>query len=245
MSDPWLPLPLLAPILIALAFLAGSVPFSLLIGKFNGVDIRSVGSGNVGATNLGRALGRKFFFFGLFADMLKGVVPVVVAGFALGIIAHWEAPLDRTWIWLACVVASVLGHVFSPWIGFKGGKGVATGFGALLGVFPMLTLAGGGTLAAFLICFAIWRRISLGSIVGAMSVCAWVLLLAFRSDGWRVGGLLRGSSGIYFWVTLGIGLLVVCTHRANIKRLLAGTEPEYRPGKGQVSASQATAPAAK
>jgi len=231
MPAPWLPLPLLAPILIALAFFAGSIPFSLIIGKLKGVDIRTVGSGNVGATNLGRALGRKFFFFGFFADMLKGLLPVLLAGFALGTIAHWEAPLDRTWIWLACVVAATLGHIFSPWIGFKGGKGVATGFGGLLGVFPMLTFAGGGALMVFLLCFAIWRRISVGSIAGAMSVCLWVLLLAFRSDGWKVGSLLKGSSAIYFGVTLGIGLLVVFTHRANIKRLLAGTEPQYRPSK--------------
>ncbi len=231
MPSPWLPLIQLAPLLITFAFLAGSIPFSLFIGKMKGIDIRTVGSGNVGATNLGRALGRTYFFLGFFADMLKGVLPVVLAGFALGSIAHWEAPFQRTWIWLACVVACVLGHVFSPWIGFKGGKGIATGFGGLLGVFPMLTFAGGGALLVFLLCFAIWKKISLGSILAALSVSAWVLLFALRSDGWQVGTLLSGSSAVYFWVTLGIGLFVTWTHRGNIKRLRAGTEPEYRPGK--------------
>lgn len=216
-------------IFVAASFLSGSIPFSLLVGLAKGVDIRKVGSGNPGATNLGRALGKKWFFVGFLLDMMKGLVPVLVASYFKNTLGQWHAPVERTWIVIACVVAAVLGHVFSPWLKFKGGKGVATTFGAMLGVFPMLTYAGLGALAVFLLTFAIWRRISVGSIVAAMCVPGIVLLLAkyAPSSGVQSERLLSGSTAIYFGVTVVLAVLVIAKHRANIKRLMSGTEPRY------------------
>ncbi|MFO0856646.1 MAG: glycerol-3-phosphate 1-O-acyltransferase PlsY [Phycisphaerales bacterium] len=216
-------------VFIAASFLSGSIPFSLLVGLAKGVDIRKVGSGNPGATNLGRALGKRWFFVGFLLDMLKGLVPVLLAGFFMNTLGHWHTPVERTWIVIACVVAAVLGHIFTPWLKFKGGKGVATTFGALLGVFPILTYAGLGALAIFLIAFAIWRRISVGSILAALCVPGIVLLLAkyAPNSGVQTEGLLSGSTAIYFWVTTALAALVILKHRTNIKRLLNGTEPRY------------------
>lgn len=216
-------------VFIAASFLSGSIPFSLLVGLAKGVDIRKVGSGNPGATNLGRALGKRWFFVGFLLDMLKGLVPVLLAGFFMNTLGHWHTPVERTWVVIACVVAAVLGHIFTPWLKFKGGKGVATTFGALLGVFPMLTYAGLGALTIFLIAFAIWRRISVGSILAALCVPGTVLLLAqyAPNSGVQTEGLLSGSTAIYFWVTTALAALVILKHRTNIKRLLNGTEPRY------------------
>ncbi len=128
--------------LLALAFLAGSIPFGLLIAKSKGVDIRAHGSGNIGATNVGRVLGKRFGFACFFLDALKGALPVVIAGLVVGL---WGRPLEGiasadAWLWLAVGMLALLGHMFSPWIGFKGGKGVATGFGAMVAMWTPLTL---------------------------------------------------------------------------------------------------------
>ncbi len=214
---------------IAVSFLSGSIPFSLLVGLAKGIDIRTIGSGNPGATNLGRALGKKWFFVGFFLDMLKGLVPVFVAGFFMNTLGNWHTPVDRTWILIACVVATVLGHVFSPWLKFKGGKGVATSFGALLGVFPVLTYAGLGILTVFVIAFALSRRISLSSILAAASLPGIVAVLAkvAPKSGGESASVISGSMGIYFWASIALAGLVIVKHRANIKRLMNGTEPRY------------------
>lgn len=216
-------------VFVVVSFLSGSIPFSLLVGLAKGVDIRKIGSGNPGATNLGRALGKKWFFVGFLLDMLKGLVPVLAAGYFMDTLGQWHTPVERTWVVIACVVATVLGHVFSPWLKFKGGKGVATTFGALLGVFPMLTYAGLGALVVFLIAFAIWRRISVGSIIAALCVPGIVVLLAKYAAKGGVQGeaLLSGSTAIYFGVTTALAILVILKHRGNIKRLMNGTEPRY------------------
>jgi glycerol-3-phosphate acyltransferase PlsY len=219
-------LPVLAPLLILAAFLSGSIPFSLLVGKFKGVDIRKVGSGNPGATNLGRALGRKYFFIGFTLDMLKGLVPVVVAGVLLHTIGRFASASTPTAVWLACAIAAVLGHVFTPWLKFKGGKGVATAFGALLGVFPVLTIVGVMALGVYGI--SLWRTriVSISSILAGCSLpLTTALLLAFRAND-AAAALTRDSGPWYLGLTIVLALLVIYTHRANIARLRAGTEPK-------------------
>jgi glycerol-3-phosphate acyltransferase PlsY len=130
----------------------GTIPFALLLGKLNGLDVRTVGSKNVGATNLGRALGFKWFLACFALDALKGAAATVGFGLATGSLGRAALELDaaQAGAWLVVVATPVLGHMFSPWVGFKGGKGVATGLGALIGVFPVLTLPAVGSLVVFL-----------------------------------------------------------------------------------------------
>ncbi len=131
--------------LIPAGYLIGSVPFGLIVGLCRGVDVRKAGSGNIGATNVGRLLGRQFFLLTFFLDMLKGLVPMLGAGAVL----HWsvrlphETPADGRidyLLWLAVGFATVLGHMFSIFLGLRGGKGVATSTGVVAGVFPYFTL---------------------------------------------------------------------------------------------------------
>jgi acyl phosphate:glycerol-3-phosphate acyltransferase len=218
--------PFVIAALIAGCFLAGSIPFSLLVGLAKGVDIRKVGSGNVGATNLGRALGRGYFFLGFSLDMLKGLIPVVLAGWAMGLVGSGtEAGVVRTLAWMACAFAGVLGHVFSPWLKFRGGKGVATAMGVMLGLFPVLTLASAGVLVVFLACLGTTRIMSLSAMVGGMTLPAWTLLVLWlRRTG--DGPWLTGAGWCYLGLAMFLVALVVWTHRANIARLRAGTEPK-------------------
>lgn len=212
--------------LVVLSFLCGSIPFSLLIGLAKGVDIRKVGSGNVGATNLGRALGKKFFFLGFFLDMLKGLAPVLFASATMGTLGTWKPAVWATAWLLGCIVASVLGHIYSPWIRFKGGKGVATTFGAVLGLFPLFTFTALSGLIVFLITLAIWRYISASSIAAGIAMPIASLLFALRAEGWRSDKLAEGSSLLLFGVMVLISSLVIYKHRANIARLRDGTEPK-------------------
>src|SRR5688572_33501308 len=110
-------------LLVPIAYLLGSIPFGLIVGKSKGIDPRKAGSGNIGATNIGRLLGKKFFAIVFTLDLLKGFAPMFAAGWVLR-----DAPEDRTkyLLWLTVGLAAILGHMFSVFLGFKGGKGVAT-----------------------------------------------------------------------------------------------------------------------
>jgi glycerol-3-phosphate acyltransferase PlsY len=220
--DAWL----FGPLALLASFLAGSIPFSLLVGLAKGTDIRKVGSGNVGATNLGRALGKKYFFLGFSLDMLKGLLPVLLASAAFGILGSWQPPLWATcWI-LGCIVASVLGHVYSPWIGFRGGKGVATTFGAVLGLFPLYTITALVGLCVFLFALAIWKYISASSILAGLAMPISVLVIALQVSNWKATSLLTPTTLLLFGVMALISALVIYKHRSNIARLRAGTEPK-------------------
>ena len=170
--NPWLFIPA--------AFLCGSIPFGMLIARARGIDIRAHGSGNIGATNVGRVLGRTWGVAVFALDVCKGLAPVLVAGAALGTLGHIAAPARDAWLVLATAAAAILGHVFCPWLRFKGGKGVATSLGALAGVFPVLTIA-----VALAARHAHGRRgVGHGS-RSAAGACVWGLC---RRDG---GGVLR------------------------------------------------------
>ena len=126
-------------LLVPVAYLLGSVPFGLIVGKSRGVDPRSSGSGNIGATNVGRLLGRKFFALVFTLDLLKGLLPMLAAAYVL----REVEPDRRTYVlWLLVGVAAIAGHMFSVFLGFKGGKGVATSTGVLLGLWPYYTIPG-------------------------------------------------------------------------------------------------------
>ncbi|MEO1715724.1 MAG: glycerol-3-phosphate 1-O-acyltransferase PlsY [Planctomycetota bacterium] len=206
-------------ILVAAGYLIGGIPFGLLIARAKGVDILKVGSGNIGATNVGRVLGKRFFFYCFALDVLKGFAPTLAFGVVTGAMnAATRTPADLWW-WLAAMLAPVLGHMFSPYLGFKGGKGVATGLGSMLAVFPVLTVPAAIGLATYITIVKLTRY------VGVASCCAALSLPVSVSAFWL--------SGVNAWtnawpaaVVAGLlALVVVYKHRGNLARTLAGTEP--------------------
>ncbi len=190
------------------AFLLGSVPFGVLVAKSKGIDILNTGSRSIGATNVYRTLGRGPGFFVLVLDVLKGLIPALLARI------WFPDPIFPFGIGLCAVV----GHSLSPWLKFRGGKGIATGVGALLGSIPLVALSG---LAFFLICLLLTRYVSVGSIVAALFLAP--LGYAFGLP-------------IAMTITLALlGLFVVYRHKSNIIRLMNGTEPKFDWGGGNAS----------
>ncbi|BEH09040.1 glycerol-3-phosphate 1-O-acyltransferase PlsY [Geobacter sulfurreducens subsp. ethanolicus] len=188
-------------ILTAVAYIVGSIPTGLLLARASGVDIRATGSGNIGATNVYRTLGRTVGIATLLGDCLKGLVPVLVAR-KLGFADPWVAAVG---------LAAFLGHVYTIFLGFKGGKGVATALGVFLGVSPLSVL---GALALFIGIVAATRYISLGSITAAAAMPFLVAAVERRP-------LLVG-------MTLVIAVIVIVKHRENIRRLREGTENRFK-----------------
>lgn len=206
---------------IPLGFLSGSIPFGLLIARARGVNIRDHGSGNIGATNVWRVLGRGPGLTCFVLDVAKGLAPTLGAGLASGVAGQVRIPPAEAWLWLATAAAAMLGHMFSPWIGFKGGKGVATGFGALLGVFPLLTWPALGAFGAWLVVARLGRYVSLASCVAALSLPAWLALtLELLSD--EPGR--HGAALPFYAVVVLLAGVVIVKHRANLGRLARGTE---------------------
>ncbi len=192
----------------ALAFLSGSIPWSWLIGRFRGVDIRNRGSGNTGATNLFRVCGKGPGIAGMLLDVLKGILPLLAAKYGIqGIM-----PPAGDWAVAAASIFAVLGHVFTPWLGFKGGKGVATTFGVLLILSPLTVAAG---LAAFLLSVAVTRYISVGSIMAAVAVIPAVFILE------------PGKLPVQI-IICSVAILVILRHKSNIVRLMRGEENRFR-----------------
>ena len=180
---------------IAAAYLAGSIPFGLLIAKLaTGKDVRTVGSGNIGATNVARAAGRSAAIATLVLDAAKGLLPVLLA------------PAEPEWLKPACALAAVLGHCFPVWLRFRGGKGVATGLGVSLALSPWAALAGA---AAWLLLYKLFRISSLGSLAGVLLAIG---IAAFTSPRAAVAGLLAVAG------------VIVARHTGNIQRLLSRQE---------------------
>jgi len=198
-------------IFIALfGYLLGSVPTGLLLTKlFSKVDPRKTGSKNIGATNIFRTAGKSLGILTLVGDVLKGVIPTVIA---MHLVPADQWGLSRH-VWIALAgLSPFLGHVFSIFLGFKGGKGVATALGFYL---PISTIS---VLIEFLIFAGIvwkWRYISLGSITCAITIS--ILIAFFRSD-----------SQAYFIVSVIIAALILYRHQSNISRLLQGTENKWK-----------------
>jgi glycerol-3-phosphate acyltransferase PlsY len=211
---------------IIIAYLTGSIPTAFLVGRLRGIDIRTAGSGNSGATNALRVLGRGPAALVLAVDAAKGVLAVLavpplalwlasqlvalVSGSTALSLMHLAADSAR----LTAGMASILGHVFPLWLGFKGGKGVATGAAVVFALAPKAALV---CLAVFLLVAALGRYVSLASLSAAL-----VLPGAYA-------GLYRGE--VFSWPLMGFctaaGVLVIVMHRMNIGRLLKGTEARF------------------
>jgi len=194
------------------AYAVGAIPWGYLIPRLlKGIDIRTVGSGNIGATNVGRVLGKWWGISVFFLDVAKGFVPAyVLAPFLAAELGIAVIPSQ-----VACGLGAILGHMFPVYIGFRGGKGVATSLGVFLGLAPVPAACALGTWAVVL---AATRYMSLGSIIGTASLPAVMVAMdrgRWLGEGWPILAL------CIFAV-----LLVIVRHRANLKRLLAGTEPK-------------------
>ena len=219
--------------LIPAAYLVGSVPFGLIVGLARGVDVRRAGSGNIGATNVGRLLGGKFFALVFTLDLLKGLVPMLAAGVVLGFNA--AGPLQSL-LWLLVGFAAILGHMFSLFLRFKGGKGVATSTGVILGLWPYYTLPGLIAVAVFIAAFFRTRIVSVGSVLGSLAFPAAYVALGLAL-GWPVFG---AQWPLLAFAAL-VGGMIVFKHRGNLARLRAGTEPRFgkRPAKNGTGNGQA------
>ena len=204
--------PLLPWLLIAVgSYLIGSIPFGYLAGRLCGIDIRTKGSGNIGATNALRVLGKKWGYAVFLLDFLKAWLPVKLAlGWGIALMVHPASAPGA----LAGLCA-LLGHSFPVWLGFKGGKGIASSAGVMVGLF---------SLAVFLVCLGMWlllftvtRYVSIASIVAAVSLPAAVGILV----------LLHRADWLGFTVSVVMAALAIWRHRSNIVRLRAGTEPRF------------------
>jgi acyl phosphate:glycerol-3-phosphate acyltransferase len=200
----------LLPVAVA-AFLLGSIPTGyLLVRFFRHQDIRSLGSGNIGATNVLRAGGKGLGAATFLLDVLKGCTAVWLGLALAGVLAPSLPPRDAEAVG---ALFAVLGHMFTPWLHFRGGKGVATGFGVFLVAAPWAALA---AIALFAVVFALTRYVSLGSIAAAASfpVFAWYLV--------------KGDRPLFFLtVQAAVALLIIIKHHQNIRRLFDGTESRF------------------
>jgi len=214
-------------VLTAAAYLVGAVPVGLLIGRAKGVDIRRAGSGNIGATNAGRVLGRTWGLICFALDVLKGLVPVLAAGWWFGWLGG-EAAMSPAAAaqWLGVGVAAILGHVFPIYLKFSGGKGVATSFGAILGVWPWLTLPALGAAATWLLFAGALRYVGLASVTASVLLPGFYLLAA-ASAGWPLGATwpFPAVAGL-------MAVLVIARHRGNLVRLRRGTESKLGESRG-------------
>jgi glycerol-3-phosphate acyltransferase PlsY len=212
----------------AAAYVVGSTPFGVLLARSRGVDLRKVGSGNVGATNVGRALGPAWGVLCFVLDVAKGLAPVLSVWLLLRPAGDFPTPLHQA-CWLATGCGAIGGHVFSFWLRFRGGKGVATGLGVVLGIYPYFTAAAAAALGLWVAVTLASRYVSLGSVIAAAAFVPILVTLNWS----RVGAIwpLVAFAGA-------MSALIVVRHRANIVRLLRGTEHRLgerrrRPGRDQ------------
>jgi glycerol-3-phosphate acyltransferase PlsY len=188
-------------VLLSVAYLIGSVPTGLLLGKMYGIDVRKEGSGNIGATNLYRTVGRKVGLITLVCDCLKGLLPVLIIKLS---------PFPPEFAAFVALSA-FCGHVFSVFLRFKGGKGVATALGVFLALAPQAVAV---AIAIFVLLMFIWRYVSLGSILAAAVMPPAVYYMH--------------GSGTVTVVTSVIAVIVIFRHYENIKRLLSGNENKFK-----------------
>ena len=189
------------------AYLLGSIPFGFVAGLIAGVDVRKHGSGNIGATNTLRVLGKKYGYSVFVADVLKGFLAVRIA--------LWLARFDPSTGYFIGILAAffvVVGHSFPVWLRFRGGKGVAAAAGACLGLVPLPTFV---AVLIWIVTFLIFRYVSLASLVAAVALALGALFLGYAAD------------PILLTFTCLIAALIILRHRSNIVRLLQGREPRF------------------
>lgn len=211
-------------ILVLIGYLAGSIPFGYLLARWmRGIDIRTMGSGNIGATNIGRCMGMKWAVFVLVLDALKGYLPVLLARvyFSKNDVTNVDHYLVLTG------VMTIIGHMFPFWLSFRGGKGVATALGVVIGLalFPALFAVG-----AYLVVLFLSRIASLGSITAVMTFA----IAQFISLGHELFTIEKLSLTLF---TLAVPILVIVRHWSNIKRILKGEEPKFQFGSSKKNAT--------
>lgn len=224
---------------IVIAFASGSIPFGVLLARLRGVDLRTVGSGNTGATNVGRALGRRWGTACFLLDAAKGAVPVLVSGAVMGVLGQGVGTevTAADWGWVAVAIAAILGHVFSPFLSFKGGKGVATACGALLALYPVMTIAVLIAGLLFVVVLLATGFMSVASMVAAVSLPITAGLFGAAEVSTSDGDPATLLPGIC--TGLLIAATVVWRHRSNLQRVRSGTEPRVL-GRGRMRARSST-----
>lgn len=192
-------------ILVAVSYFIGAIPFGLLVGKIAGIDVRKGGSGNIGATNVGRLLGKKLGLLTLAFDIAKAILPMVVAGHVLSSSGSRE-------LWVAfCGAAAFVGHLYPVYLGFNGGKGVASAFGIFLYLVPVAACI---DVLIFIAVVWRWGFVSLGSLTASLMMPGLVWLL-YRS-------------GLHTALAFAVGCLIWLKHRENIDRLKRHEEKSWR-----------------
>ena len=187
---------------VLIAFFLGSLPFGHWLALVRGIDLRNQGSGNTGATNVGRVLGKKWGIFVFVLDLGKGWIAVALAKSVGNLPETWSVTVG---------VFAVLGHVFSPWLGFRGGKGVATSAGILIGLAPWVAL---GVALIWFLAFQMSRTVSVASLCAATAFPLFVFWL-------------MPEQKVFQWISIGMTVLVWFRHRDNLKRLFQGKENRF------------------
>jgi glycerol-3-phosphate acyltransferase PlsY len=201
-------------IILIMSYLLGSIPAGYLAGRIAGIDIRKTGSGNIGATNVTRTLGKAYGYPVFIADFLKGLAAV-----RLSIVVARQTQFAGTWpelIGIIAAVACVIGHAFPVWLQFKGGKGVATSAGALFGLMPIAALIGA---AIWIIVFLTTRYVSVASICATIALPFVILLMTSFN---------QAHPTALFYFSIGLAAVVILRHRSNLSRLARGTEPRFK-----------------
>ena len=195
------------------SYLLGSIPFGYLAGRIAGIDIRNCGSGNVGATNVIRMLGKSYGYPVFALDFLKGFGAVKMSILiATRVQSEWNSP---EMFGIVAAISSVLGHSFPVWLRFKGGKGVATSAGALLALAPVAALIG---VAIWILTFWLTRYVSVASIAAAAALPLIILITTWLS---------RTTGKLLFYSSVCLAAVVIWRHRSNLSRLMRGTEPRF------------------
>lgn len=192
-------------VLLITSYLLGAIPFGLVIGKMVGVDVRQQGSRNIGATNVNRLLGKKLGFITLICDVLKGLLPMVMAS---AMLTQGE---NRELIICSCGIFAVFGHMFPVYLRFKGGKGVATGLGVFLFLSPTVILV---SLVVFIAAVSFSGFVSAGSLLASGLVPLWLWLF--------------GANKMEIGTALVVAVLIWLKHHENISRLIRGEEKSWK-----------------
>jgi glycerol-3-phosphate acyltransferase PlsY len=195
------------------SYLLGSIPFGYLAGRIAGVDIRKAGSGNIGATNVLRVLGKRYGYPVFVLDFLKGLGAVRIA-MAIAMAVRPEATSPEV-VGVLAAISAVIGHSFPIWLKFRGGKGVATSAGALFGLMPLATVIGG---VIWILTFLLTRYVSVASITTAVALPIMVAIMTWlnQTDGKAL-----------FYSSLCIAAVIIWRHHSNLSRLVRGTEPRF------------------
>jgi glycerol-3-phosphate acyltransferase PlsY len=197
-----------------LGYLLGSIPAGYLVGRIAGIDIRNAGSGNIGATNVVRVLGKRYGYPVFAIDFLKGLTAVLIAiavARHVGLTEQWPQTFGVT-----AGVGGVIGHTFPIWLGFKGGKGVATSVGVIFGLMPVAALM---VLGVWVLTFELSRYVSVASIIAALALPITVLFVSQRQ---------HSDGAVVFYFSLCLTAVIILRHRSNLGRLMRGTEPRFR-----------------